>query len=75
LGMMFPAGMRMVSDRHRDDTPWFWGINGLGSVLASSVAIVIALEWGLTWLFVGAACCYALLVPITGALRRISARG
>ena len=31
-----------------DETPWLWGVNGAGSVVASSLAIMIAQRWGLT---------------------------
>ena len=58
LGMLFPTGMRLVRSRHDEETPWFWGLNGVGSVLASSIAVLIALGWGLRWLFGAAAACY-----------------
>jgi hypothetical protein len=60
--MLFPTGMRIVRARHEEETPWFWGLNGVGSVLASSVAVLIALGWGLRWLFGAAAVCYVLVV-------------
>ena len=64
LGLAFPAGMRIFGVRFPAQTPWFWGVNGVGSVLASSFALLIALGWGLRWLFVVSACCYVLLVPL-----------
>ncbi len=68
LGVAFPAGIRLVSAAQRDETPWFWGINGIGSVLASSLGIMIAQRYGLSVAQLSAALAYAaLLVPI-GAL-------
>jgi hypothetical protein len=64
LGMAFPMGMRIVSHHFPEESPWFWGVNGVGSVLASSLAMVIATTWGLRWLFLSSAACYLLLVPI-----------
>jgi hypothetical protein len=44
------------------------------SVLASSVALIVALEWGLRVLLLVAAGCYLLLVPTVWALRRAPVR-
>jgi hypothetical protein len=64
LGVAFPAGMRLASG-HPDELPWFWGMNGIGSVLASSLAVMIAERYGLTVALAVSAICYvALLVPI-----------
>ena len=70
LGIAFPAGMRIVRRGHDDETPWFWGINGIGGVLASSVALVIGLEWGLNSTFIVSAACYLLLIPAIAVMMR-----
>jgi len=70
LGTAFPAGMRLVDESHAGETPWFWGINGIGSVLASSLAVLLALSFGLTWLFAVSALLYLLLVPAVLVLIR-----
>lgn len=70
MGLAFPAGMRIFGPGREAQTPWFWGINGVGSVLASSLALLIALGWGLRWLFVVAACCYAALIPLLWIARK-----
>lgn len=70
LGLAFPAGMRIFRGALADETPWLWGINGIGGVLASSGGIIVALEWGLDWLFVSAAIAYALLVVAIAVGRR-----
>jgi hypothetical protein len=63
LGCAFPVGMRLCRRAHDSETPWLWGINGVGSVLASSLAILIALTYGLTILLAVSAALYLLLVP------------
>jgi hypothetical protein len=70
LGLAFPTGLRLCRSLHEDELPWLWGINGAGSVLASSLAISIALECGLTTLTLAAAGCYAVLLPAIVVLRR-----
>jgi hypothetical protein len=63
LGVAFPVGMRLARRVHDAETPWLWGINGVGSVLASSLAMLIALSYGLTNLMLVGAAFYVLLVP------------
>lgn len=69
LGLAFPAGMRIMRENHADETPWLWGLNGVGSVMASSLAILIALAGGLTVLLLVAAGCYALLTIAIAVMR------
>ena len=45
MGLPFPLGMSQFDDRDRS---WYWAINGATSVLASVVALVIALVAGFT---------------------------
>ncbi len=66
----FPGGLRIARKALSAETPWLWGINGVGSVLASSLAIAIALSWGLTVLLLCAAACYLLLIPAVIVMRR-----
>lgn len=70
MGMAFPAGLRIVKARLGEETPWLWGVNGVGGVLASTVAIMLALELGLRWLFVVAAICYLALIPLIARMLR-----
>jgi hypothetical protein len=70
LGMAFPTGLRLVRATSEEETPWLWGINGVGGVIASSAAVMIALEFGLRTLFLVAALCYAALLPAVAVLRR-----
>jgi len=65
FGLGFPTGLRFAQMTHPEEAPWFWGMNGVGSILASSLAIILAQRWGLTVAMLSAAGCYlALLVPI-----------
>jgi hypothetical protein len=53
MGMPFPLSMKAASGpaSTRELTPWLWGINGATSVLASVVAVVIAMGWGISAAF------------------------
>jgi len=46
LGVFFPSGLRLVSERHPDFVPWAWGVNGGASVVGSILAIVLAMTHG-----------------------------
>jgi hypothetical protein len=63
MGYGFPTGMRFISAVNRTPTPWFWGINGAASVLASSLAIGLSLAFGIDATMLVSAFCYTLLIP------------
>jgi hypothetical protein len=57
MGLAFPLGMRAAGRRLPQLAPWFWAVNGAASVLASVVAVVIAMASGISvsyWGGVGA---------------------
>jgi hypothetical protein len=58
MGMPFPLGMRLAASRAPALTPWFWAINGATSIVASVLAIVLALGWGISAAFWAGVVCY-----------------
>jgi hypothetical protein len=57
LGLALPAGFMQFNER---DRPWLWAINGAAGVLASALAVALAIAFGfVTTSLIGAAC-YAL---------------
>ncbi|MBI5155253.1 hypothetical protein HZA57_08445, partial [Candidatus Poribacteria bacterium] len=64
MGMAFPAGMKLATVRHERLTPWLWGINGAMSVLASVLAVLIALSFSISAAYWCGWVCYA--VAVTG---------
>ncbi|TVQ86865.1 MAG: hypothetical protein EA393_11495 [Bacteroidetes bacterium] len=46
MGIPFPSGIRILAGNQRDHIPWAWGINGCLSVIATSLATLIAVEQG-----------------------------
>jgi hypothetical protein len=51
MGTAFPQGMSRCLARCPDLAPWLWGINGAMSITGSVVAVLIALEWGISAVF------------------------
>ena len=60
MGMPFPLGIRIASQKSPSLTPWLWGINGAISVCASVIAVVIALNFSLSITFWIGFCFYSL---------------
>ena len=71
LGFAFPVGMRLVESLDRGPAPWFWGINGACGVLASVLAVMLSMVWGITLTMTAAALCYLLLLPAALALEAL----
>lgn len=80
MGLCFPLGLRLVERLERLRAPgeaprlgpWLWGINGAFGVVASGLALVTSLVWGIaTTLCIGAAC-YLLLLLVTLLLGRVA---
>lgn len=75
MGLMFPAGMRLCTRLDQRMTPWLWAVNGAAGVLASGIAVLVAIETSLNHaLWVGATA-YALLAGIALVLLRLGASG
>jgi spermidine synthase len=60
MGIFFPLGIRVASAVHEDLVPWAWGINGCASVTAGVLAIVLAMEAGLSSVWALSVALYAL---------------
>jgi hypothetical protein len=71
MGFGFPTGMALVARVDDGPTPWFWGINGAVGVLASVLAVMIGISYGIDASLVIAGLCYLLLVAPAVALLRL----
>jgi hypothetical protein len=60
MGMPFPLALRRVSDRAPSLVPWAWGINGCCSVVAASLAPLLAIHVGFTGVIILSLACYLL---------------
>jgi hypothetical protein len=73
FGVAFPTGLRFAKVKNPDEGPWFWGMNGVGSVLSSSLAVILAERYGLRAATLFGAGAYALLLIPIAVLKRSSA--
>lgn len=74
LGFAFPTGMKLVEAVDREPAPWFWGINGATSVLASVLAVMLSMAFGIGLTLFLSSLCYLSLIPTTFALFRLQRR-
>jgi hypothetical protein len=68
MGQAFPLGMRLAAG-HERHTLWLWGVNGAMSVVASVLAIVIALSWSISAAFWTGAAAYGLALVAAWQIR------
>ena len=67
LGMAMPIGLTRLAGLHTDAVPWAWAVNGIASVLASVLAVAVAITWGFAVVTLLALACY--LVALADAVR------
>ncbi len=62
LGMPFPLGMKLLAEFGLEQyVPRMWGVNGIGSVLGSSLAIILAISFGFSYSLIFGAILYFLI--------------
>jgi len=73
LGFGFPTGIRLVQNISSKMSTWFWAVNGAAGVVASALAILISIGWGLDKTMLLAGVLYAgLAVPTLLLLRNMT---
>ncbi|HXE91829.1 MAG TPA: hypothetical protein VNK82_12805 [Terriglobales bacterium] len=70
MGMPFPTGLRALASRGEETIEWAFALNAAASVLGSTLAIVIAIQWGLGATLGAGAAAYALAASATSLWRR-----
>jgi hypothetical protein len=74
LGFAFPTGMKLVEAVDTKPTPWFWGMNGAMGVLASALAVILSMAFGIHVTLLVASLCYLGLIPTGCILMRLEQR-
>jgi len=46
MGMPFPIGLQLVSDKESSYIPWVWGVNGVASVIAPVLGSLLSVSLG-----------------------------
>lgn len=70
MGMAFPIGMRLANRLTPAATAWLWALNGAMSVVASVLAVVIAMGWGISSAWWSGTGCYVIALAALAASAR-----
>ena len=68
MGMPFPRGLARTGRGPFPAPPFYWGLNGLFSVVGSIATMLVAVVFGFTWALVGGAALYAVAALASPAL-------
>jgi len=70
LGMYFPTGLELLRRIEPRLIPWAWAVNGVGSVIATVLAVILGIEFGFSAVALIAIGVYAVgTIPVVIALR------
>ena len=69
MGMPFPLAIRLLEDRHPQLVPTAFAANGVGSVLAGPIAVLLAISIGFQGVLIVAVGCYLLAALALWLLR------
>jgi hypothetical protein len=75
MGIPFPRGLRSAGRGALAAPPFYWGLNGVMSVVGSVATVVIALTLGFRAAMVIGATCYLVAAGVSGALQADHERG
>lgn len=70
MGIPMPRGVTALAGRAATLVPWAWGVNGVASVIGTSLAMVIAMSTGYRYALVLSAALYALAAASALGLAR-----
>jgi SAM-dependent methyltransferase len=73
MGMPFPRGLQATGQGPFPPPPFYWGLNGIFSVVGSMATMVAAVIFGFTWALLGGAACYLLAALASRAFGRPAA--
>jgi MFS family permease len=59
MGQPFPLGIKWIGRRRQQIIPWLWAINGVASVIGSTLATLIGLAYGFRIVSLIGLLCYA----------------
>lgn len=70
MGMPFPKGLRRTGQGSLPSPPFYWGLNGVMSVIASVGTVILALVFGFQIAMLAGSACYLLAAVSSDAMRQ-----
>ncbi|MCX6543628.1 MAG: hypothetical protein NTV05_04345 [Acidobacteria bacterium] len=74
MGMPFPRGLQASGVGPFPPPPFYWGLNGIFSVVGSIGTMSVAVVFGFTWAMLAGAACYAVAAFASGVFRHPAGR-
>jgi hypothetical protein len=68
MGMPFPQGLRRTGKGVLPPPPFYWGVNGVTSVIGSIATVVVAVLFGFQAAMLAGSACYLLAAAASGAM-------
>jgi hypothetical protein len=72
MGMPFPRGLQKAGQGSLPAPPFYWGLNGIMSVIGSVATVVIALTFGFRMAMLLGSACYLLASLAAGTLEPVA---
>jgi len=79
MGMPFPRGLKQTGEGSLPAPPFYWGLNGIMSVIGSVTTVFVALIWGFQAAMLMGSACYVLAAlasikafPVSSSESRVS---
>jgi hypothetical protein len=70
MGMPFPNGLRQTGQGALPPPPFYWGLNGVMSVIGSVGTVIVALVFGFQMAMLVGSACYLLAAAASGGMRQ-----
>jgi hypothetical protein len=70
MGMPFPQGLQRTGSVALPPPPFYWGLNGITSVISSIGTVIIAVLFGFQVAMLAGGACYLLAAAASGAMTR-----
>ena len=68
MGMPFPQGLQRTGTSALPAPPFYWGLNGVTSVISSVGTVIIAVLFGFQVAMLAGGACYLLAAAASGAM-------
>jgi predicted membrane-bound spermidine synthase len=75
MGMPFPRGLALTGQGPLPAPPFYWGLNGIFSVVGSLATMIVAVVFGFTVALLAGCACYVVAAVASRPLRSLEAGG
>jgi hypothetical protein len=74
MGVPFPRGLQLAGQGPLPAPPFYWGLNGVMSVMGSVVTVVVAITWGFKVAMLLGSACYVVAAIVSPTFTLMSTK-